>query len=124
MPYQTTLEAHGLVTTFSGQLSGAELRHAVFHQYKDYRSDDVRYVIDDFLKVAVLDVSEQALDDILALLLSAHFENADVRVALVATDGRIKTFADHVASPDLPSYPTRVFTSLAEARVWIGPLAA
>ena len=120
MPYDITWEPHGVYKKFWGFVTASEFIQSVGAFHNDPRFDDFLYTINDFLAVEGFDVSLQTIEYVAALNLGAQAFHPHGWVAAVTTDERITALARHFSSPDLDSYPTEVFASVAAAREWIG----
>lgn len=109
---------HGAYRKFTGHLGDEELIRSVSTAYGDARFDDLRYVIDDFLDVESYSIREDTVLYIAAMDGAAARSNPDIKVAIVVSEAHEKTLAAlYAASPSNP-YPTRIFTSMQEARSW------
>ena len=60
------------------------------------------------------------VDEIAAIDQAASISNRNIRIAVVATHPEILELADHYARSPMNVYPTRIFPTMAEGRVWLG----
>jgi hypothetical protein len=119
MSFNIVWEPHGIYKKFWGFVSASELIQSVETFHNDPRFDDFLYTINDFLSVEGFDVSQRTVEDVAVLNLGAQSFHSKGLVALVTNDERIMALARYFSSPDLRSYPTEIFATVAEARVWI-----
>lgn len=119
MPFEIAWEARGIYKKFWGFVTASEFIRSVEAFHNDPRFDDFIYTINDFLAVDDFDVSPLAVEHVAVLNLGAQSFHPKGWIALVTTDQRIMTLARHFSSPDLRSYPTEVFGTVADARAWI-----
>ena len=119
MGYEITWETRGACKRFFGHVTGAELMRSVEEIESDPRFDSVRYVVNDFLAVESFSVSEENVLTISAIDGAASITNPNIKVAIVATDDRVRAMAELYANSPLNTYPTRIFTNMDAARDWV-----
>lgn len=119
MPYDITWEEKGVLRRYFGHLSGAELIRAVVEVEADPRFDSIRYVLNDFLDVDSIAVSDEDIMEISALDGAAQLSNPRIRVAVVTQDEDMRRHTESYAASGLHGYPTRVFTNQVQARAWL-----
>lgn len=119
MPYELIWEPKGVIKRFYGNVSAGELLKAGIDTEADHRFDTYRYVINDFLDCTGIVVSPSVVDEIAAIDLAASASNARIKIAVVATAPEIIAVASQYADSDMNVYPTRIFSTLAEARAWL-----
>jgi hypothetical protein len=116
--YQIHWEEQGAYKEFSGHLTGAELLRSVSLIHGDRRFDDLRYVINDFLAVDTVEVTEDDVCYIAAIDGAAARSNPNIRIALVVTEAQGTALPMCYAASPWTLFPTRIFHSLDEARSW------
>ncbi len=119
MPHETTREEKGLYQKFHGVVSSPELFNSIVAIHKDPDFSSFDYVIKDFLDVEVFDVGLKTLIEGRALNLGVQRKNADLVVAIVATDPALIEASMVASSYRLDFYPREIFASVAAARAWI-----
>lgn len=120
MPHTLDWEGpFGVLKQFSGFVTVAEFLDSAAELHEDPRFDQLHYVINDYSAVTGFDVGEKPVEELAALNIGASLSNPKLRIALVTTDERIKALIGLFTSPDLRSFPTRVFATLPEARAWL-----
>lgn len=120
MKYMNTWEARGVYRKYTGLLTGSLIREAVEKVEGDERFDKIRYVLNDYLDVTKIDVSDFELNTIAAIDSVASETNKRIKIAQVATSPDI---IDLVTSYDKKlqdnTYTTKVFSNVADARKWV-----
>ena len=119
MAFELIWEPHGAYKRFWGFVSIPEFIESSAKLHGDRRFDSIRYVINDYLGVEGHEVSEEAIAGIAAVSIGGQAINANFRIALVTTDAAIRELAWQFASRTLASYPTQLFSTVAEARKWV-----
>lgn len=120
MGYELIWEPRGVLKRFYGQVTDSDISDSVARIQGDRRFDTLRYVINDFLDGAGHQVPLNAVEEIAAIDDAASFSNPHIRVALVAATPDFIELAKQYAGSTLKRYPTRIFSSLDEARSWLG----
>lgn len=119
MGYTVQWEGNGLVKKYFGQVIAAELVDPVVATHADERFDRLRYVINDFLDVQGMVVTQQDIDDIAAHDLGAAVTNPNIRVAMVTGEPSIIDLVHRYLRAASEVFPTRVFSTMVEARAWV-----
>ena len=120
MPYRNEWEPRGVLKRFTGHITADEILQSVVEIEADPRFDELRYVINDMLDVTGVDAHMSHADEIAAIDGAAARSNANIRVAIVATRADVLALSRRYAESDLNRYPTRIFSTMAEARAWTG----
>lgn len=120
MSYEVIWESHGVIKRFFGEVTDLDMMKSVIDTESDARFDDLRYTINDFLGMTGFSFGLSEIDDIAVIDKGASMTNPRIRIAVVTTSPDIVNFATHYANSPLNAYPTRIFTSLVDARAWIG----
>lgn len=119
MPFEIVWEPLGVYKRYWGVVTVSEFIDSSAKLHGDRRFDSIRYVINDYLGVESHEVSEVAIAGITAISVEGQATNANIRIALVTSDSRIKELAWQFSSRTLASYPTQLFSTVTEARGWI-----
>ena len=120
MSYELVWEPDGVIKEFSGVVSAREFIEAVENVQGDYRFDDVRYVINDFLAVTKHELSEDVLTEVAVLQYGAYASNPNCRIVFVTTDQELSArIRNTPAVAGLISYQTEVFPTVSTARDWL-----
>ena len=119
MPHETTWEAHGVCQKFRGTLSSPELLAALAEIQESPRIKSMRYVIRDFLAVAVADLGLKALLEGRVWSSVMLDKTPDVVVAAITTNPELITLMKTASSYGLDAYPVAIFSNEEEARTWI-----
>lgn len=119
MTYELIWEPNGVVKRFSAHVTSDEVGRATAAVECSPRFDGIRYVINDFLDCIDFSYCPVAVDEIAAVNGAAALANNNISIAVVATIREVIEASNHYASSDLHPYPTRVFSTLDEAREWL-----
>lgn len=119
MPHETTWEAHGVCQKFRGTLSSPELLAALAEIQESPRIKSMRYVIRDFLAVAVADLGLKALLEGRVWSSVMLDKTPDVVVAAITTNPELITLMKTASSYGLDAYPFAIFSNEEEARTRI-----
>lgn len=107
------------MATFTGACSIDDVRRAYEQIGADHRFDDLQYQIFDYLGVTEHDVTEEQVEEIVALDFAQFLSNPDVVHVQVSADPRIDhligLYIQHNANPDRQYH----CNSLKQARAWI-----
>ncbi|MDP1525486.1 MAG: hypothetical protein Q8M20_06735 [Rhodocyclaceae bacterium] len=121
MGYEITwIHASSVIKRHFGNVIGSELMAAVAETESDPRFDTLRYVINDFRDCVSLTVSTEEIEEISAIDYAAAASNPNILIAVVATLPDVVAAANAYANDPLAAYKTRVFSSMDEARLWLG----
>ena len=123
MGYEIIWESRGACKRFFGHVTDDELMQCLISIESDSRFDDLRYVVNDFLKVESFAVSEESVRVMSAIDKAASSTNPNIRIAIVATDAQIQAMAKLYAHSPLNVYPTEIFQDIGEARGWLAQVA-
>lgn len=120
MSYELVWEPGGVVMRLFGFVSSTEFLQARGDVDGNERFDELRHVICDLRSSTGSSIGVDDVDELAAMDLAASRTNRDIRIAVVATDVEAVKLANHYARSAMNVYPTRTFSSEAEARVWLG----
>ena len=124
MPYSLFWEPNGVYKKFTGLVTGSELVRSVNEVANDIRFADAHYEISDYLSAQHTDFSQDALNEVRAVRIGSISRNPGIRVAIVTLDTQIQQRIYSTIAARLTLHQTKVFSSLPEAEVWVGRLAA
>ena len=119
MPYQTTRESQGIYQKFWGDVVSPELFESMNVIQDDPDFDSLRFVIKDYLDVALFDVGVKTLLEGLVLNMRGKRTNPHIVVAIVTTNQEIIDASNAALSYRFDAYPRKLFPTLDEARHWI-----
>ena len=119
MPYAITWETDGLLWTYRGVVTGAELLRSNQEIYGDPRFDEIAWQIVDLSGVERLEANADDMAVIAANDLAAGRSNPYIRVAVVVRDeaGR-KISAQYEAAIAGSPWRQRIFESIEAALAW------
>lgn len=113
-------EPEGVLSRFSGTISGTEFLDSVARIQSDARFDDIRYVIHDLSSVAIDQISDEVLTELSVLHFGACASCPNCRVVLVTTDAALGERVERVLmAPKMKSYEVKVRPSVVAARDWL-----
>lgn len=118
MGYELIWEPRGVVKRFTGKVSDQDMLQSVVESEVDRRFDSLRFVINDFLAIQDITTSVQVVEEISAMDSGAAFSNPRIKVAVVTTSIDVISLATAYINSPLNQYPTRIFSTMAEARTW------
>jgi hypothetical protein len=119
MSYDNVWEDRGVVTRFSGVVTGAEYLQSSRDIAADPRLDELRFVIKDFSQATMIDIGSEILDELAAIRFGVQATNPGARILLVGADPEVARLAETLRQPPLDgSHETRAFASIEEARRW------
>lgn len=119
MGYELIWEPRGVLKRFYGQVTDGDIAGSVARIHGDRRFDTLRYVINDYLDGTGHQIPLNAVEEIAAIDDAAAISNPHIRVALVAATPDFIELANQYAGATMKIYPTRIFSSLDEARSWL-----
>lgn len=119
MGYELIWEPRGVLKRFYGQVTDSDIAGSVARIHGDRRFDTLRYVINDYLDGTGHQIPLHAVEEIAAIDDAAAISNPHIRVALVAATPDFIELANQYAGATMKIYPTRIFSSLDEARSWL-----
>ena len=79
----------------------------------------LRWMISDLREVTSVDIPPGVMEDLVASAIGASFSNDRIRIAIVATREEVIAVARQFIDA-VPHYPMRIFSTLDEAREWVG----
>ena len=119
MSFELNWEPRGVVKRYFGRVTGEEVFAAGIQSQGDRRFDQNCYAINDFLDCTEFVIDRKVLDEIAAVAGAAEISNPNIKIAIVATlPAVVAATMEYIGLP-LQTYPTRLFATRAEARVWI-----
>lgn len=119
MGYELIWEPRGVLKRFFGPVTDADVTASIAQIHGDERFDSLRYIINNYLDATECSLSPASVEEIVAIEHAASIINARIRIALVVVAADFIAFADQYAGSALKTYPTRIFSSLDEARTWL-----
>lgn len=117
--YELIWEHRGVLKRFFGQVTDIDVSDAVSGIHGDERFDELRYVINDFRAGIEHSVSPRAVEEFAAMEQAAAITNPHIRIALVASAAKFVDLANQYSGSVPHDCPTRIFTTLDEARRWL-----
>lgn len=122
LPYELTWEKRGIVKRFWGHLSSAEFLAAHRAITEDPCLDcHIMYVISDFTGLVSIDVSPDTLSNYSIEKTGAASYLPNIRGAMVANNLAGQEMCALITAPQyVTPYEMRQFTSMNEARTWLG----
>jgi hypothetical protein len=118
MAYELIWESRGVVKRFMGKVSDQDMLQSVVDTEVDPRFDELRFVINDFLAMQDIAISLQVVEEISIMDSGAAFSNPRIKVAVVTTSTDVINLTTAYINSPLNQYPTRIFSTLDEARTW------
>ncbi len=119
MSYEIYWEPHGVIKRFFGHVTSDELVQSVVEIEKDARFDTLRYCINDFLGISGISSSTRDVEEISVIDKGASLTNPRINIAVVAISPDVLALASEYANSSLNAYPTKLFSSLDDARSWL-----
>ncbi len=120
MGYELSWTQKGVFRRFFGNVTSDELLRSVVEVEGDYRFDDLRYAILDFRECTGYSISSEMMESIAAIDGAAAMVNPKIRIAVIATSSEMIALAQEYIDSPFNAYPTRIFATLDEAKVWLG----
>lgn len=117
MSFTLDWEDHGVYKKFSGVVSFSEYARSQELVLGSPQTDDLDYVINDFLDIQSYSVTTDEAEYAAAFTRGASQSNSRLRVAYVTQDIKIIMLIKLVSV--LSSYPLRTFPTLENARAWV-----
>ena len=109
-------ESRGVYKHFTGYVSYQEYANSQEKVLSDHRTDDIRYVINDFLDISGYAIKTDEAEYLAAFNHGASVSNPYLRVAYVTTDARIRFLIKLVST--ISAFELKSFPTLAAAREW------
>ncbi len=120
MSYELAWEPLGVMLSFSGRISFDDIHNATVDYQGDSRFDHIRYVIADLSRISGCDVASTDMDYLWAIDRAAKISNPRIRQAVIAAQPEVIALVTHYKTQGTCAFPTEVFTSLDDARCWLG----
>ncbi len=120
MGYELIWEPKGVVKRFFGDVDGDQLLKSAAETEGDPRFDEYHYVINDFLACESFSAPLDVVEEVAAIDGAAALINKRIKIAIVATLPGVLAAAEQYVKAPYTSYPTRIFSTLDNARDWIG----
>ncbi len=119
MSFEIIWEPKGVTKRFFGCLSGDDLKQSGMRLHGDERFDLILYVINDFLGVTEVSVTDADIEEINAIDNAASYSNRNLKLTVVATNERIVDLAmQYSTSPD-NVHLFAIFSAVEDARLWL-----
>jgi hypothetical protein len=115
MAYTTEWTHKGIIWTYSGTITGAELIQSNMEVYGDARFDDLRYQIVDMRKVSANEVSDSDMLRLAHLDMVAARTNSKIRIAVIHADHLNEAY---LTNTNETHWPTLSFESFEDAQKW------
>ncbi len=119
MAYSVTWKPHGIYARFSGACTVNDVQRAFETISDDYRSNDIRGAIFDYLDVESHHVTKRDAVKLAAFDIGMAYYFPSIRFAGVMTDERVLEFWQHFV--DVVKMPGRhgIFSTVSAARDWL-----
>lgn len=118
MGYSIEWEVTGVVKRYFGEVTAAEVFESVVVVESDARFDQLHYVINDFLDVQGMAVTEQDIEAIAVQDLGAALTNPNIKIAMVAHQSEVIAMVQRYRQAAGGVFPTKIFSTAAAARAW------
>jgi len=119
MAYEIHWEKRGAYRRFFGHTSDVEIMQSVNEASGDPRVGELHYVINDFTACDDVSYSKEGTELISALGVLSEMRNSDLKIAIVADKSSTSGLVSTYMSVSLNTLPTRVFSTLSDAREWV-----
>jgi len=119
MAFNLDWEKHGVVKEFSGSVTTEEIQVATLQVEASDRFDSCRYVINDFSACESITVNHEIIRQIAVVDGAATRTNPNIKIAVVTTMPGVVEMAEAYANSPHHSYPTRIFSTIEGARLWV-----
>lgn len=123
MGFELNWHPKGVTKHYFGWVTGEDLLRSLEQTEADEHFDSLRYVINDFLAidgVLMETIHPELIEELAAIDKAASGMNPGIKIAIVATDPNVLNLAQAYVDSKFRSFPTRLFSTLAEAKVWLG----
>lgn len=118
MGYKPSWEKSGVVKHFFGVVTGHDISDSQNDVHGGDRFDSLRFVINDFMDVQAVDMSELDVEYIAALDKAAFLSNPLIRVAIVTTNTIVREMSEQYVNSPMNVYPTKIFDNMVDAERW------
>lgn len=119
MNYKLIWEPHGVVIRFSGTITINDIVEASVDYEKDWRFDNLFYVIADYTQIASCTSKPEQIDEVWIVDAGAKMSNNRIKKAVVATSPEVIAMAEHYKGSLGSPFPVKCFNTEIEAREWI-----
>ncbi|MEX0321175.1 MAG: hypothetical protein AB3N63_03390 [Puniceicoccaceae bacterium] len=126
MNYQIFWEERGAVAVFKGKLAMSDLIEYQKELQGDDRYDSLDYVIADYQQADTTQIEQQDREVSLGLTIGASYSLPSLRLAIVSTDSDTTNFAKYRIAKFKEygiNWEMRIFSTLTDARKWVGAAA-
>lgn len=120
MSYEIIWEERGAIKRFWGMVTSHDMVQSVLDTERDPRFDDMRYVINDFLDITGCSAGASDAEEVATQDCGAAMTNPRIRIAVVTDSPSIIALTNQYANSPVNAYETRIFSTLPEARAWLG----
>jgi hypothetical protein len=120
MSFELFWEPKGLVIKFSGVVDVLDPLAATAAFAGDSRFDDLRYVIADYSAISGCNAGPGDMEMVGAMDIGGLQTNPRIQKAVVTTSPEVTAMARHYREVLLEPVPTMVFSTMQEARAWLG----
>ena len=107
-----------LIQRFSGKITSRDIAQSVMKFHGDADFDMTCDVLWDFIEVTEMTRQKDIEEEIAAIDGAASISNSKIRIAVITNDPEIRKAAEYYRACGLSRYPLRLFSSVAEARLW------
>ena len=119
MSFEILWEPSGVVKRFYGYLTGDDLKESGKRLHGNEKFDIIKYVINDFLGVTEVSVTDDDVEEINAIDNAASYSNKKLKLSVVATNQRIVGLATQYANSPDNIHPFGIFSTIEAARDWL-----
>ncbi len=120
MAYELLWHTGGVTKRFFDMVTTDDMLLSVYETEADARFENLRYVINDFIDITGCDFETPVAERIAMQDRGAAFANPNIRIAVVTRHPQVIEAAEAYSASPLNVYPTRIFSTMAEARHWLG----
>lgn len=120
MPYTNIWEEDGLYRTFTEEINGDEILKSNIELHAEPNFEKVRYIIDDFTEVTGHSVEAHHIKAYAVTDEIISKSKGKLKIAIVVTQPAFIELAnDYCELMEGTMFDSKVFSSLADARVWV-----
>lgn len=120
MSYKLIWEPRGVVICFEGSITIRDLLQATAAYQSDHRFDLLRYVIANYSAIDDCEIQVEDIDDVWVADVGSKYTNPNIKKAIVSTNPTVSELRDRYQHLLGTAYPTKLFTSEKDARIWLG----
>ncbi|MBK6906401.1 MAG: hypothetical protein IPH08_04540 [Rhodocyclaceae bacterium] len=123
--YKLDWEPKGLLRTYSGRVSWAEVNESISEVHSAPRYEDLSYVINDFSECESLEITRDQIEDIAARVSGAEYAHKPQKIlrhfktAYVATSPSMRNTVTTFISATIVNTSVNIFGTVLEARAWV-----